>query len=110
MSEISITQDRIEELIREHIGAALSEIDFRQIARAELRHQLGVFTLKEACRWLKWKSPLSLSRALKRHGIDVIKTDPKKITLTLPDLIAFREKHRVSRSKKILKVEGTIAA
>jgi hypothetical protein len=110
---IAISQERIEELAREQIAAALPAHTLRRIARNILRRQLGVLTLREAARWLKWKSPEALRRALVRAGVPKVKTSAGILCFTVPELIKFRDDHTVSRKsarRNVLKLEGSAAA
>lgn len=116
MNAIAITQERLEELTREQIAAALPAHIVRSIARQIVRKQLEVKTLEEAARFLKWKDPESLRKALARAGVDKIKTSSRILTYTIHDLVAFRERNRVRGSVKrprrhaLLRLEGTHAA
>jgi hypothetical protein len=109
---LSISPAQVELFVREQVLAALPSHTLRAIARQQLRKQLGQLTLKEAARWLRWRSPESLRRALKRKGIDKISGCPD-LTYAVPDLVRFREMHRVKghvRSKKIVPMHARHAA
>jgi hypothetical protein len=77
------------DFIRDRIAEVLTPEAVNQIARHIVREQLGVFTLKEAARWLKWQSPVSLGRAMKREKILFDTTDPKKQPSVLPSSLGF---------------------
>lgn len=98
MSAFTISPEQLEAFVRQEIAGALPAHVLRAIARQILRKQLGQLTLREAARWLRWKSPESLRRALQRKGIDKIKGCPD-LTYAVPDLIRFRELHRVRQGK-----------
>ena len=113
--ELSISLVRLEELMREHIGAAMPAHIVRSIARQIIRKQLEVKTLEEAARFLKWTDPESLRKALARAGVDKIKTSSRILAYTVTDLVKFRERMRVkghakSRRPRLLKMEGSAAA
>lgn len=107
---LSISPEQVDAFVRAQIGAALPAHVLRGIARRILRKELGQLTLREAARFLKWRSPESLRRALARAGVDKIKDCPS-LTYTVPDLIAFRERHRVKgkRGLRIAKFESESA-
>jgi hypothetical protein len=112
---VAITQDRLDELTRERIAAALPNHIVRGIARQMIRKELGVMTLEEAARFLKWTDPEALRQKLARAGVDKIKTSSRILTYTVVDLVKFRERnrnkgHAKSRRPKILKLEGNNAA
>lgn len=98
-----IDENAIEKLVQQHIGEVLPPRIVHALARSVLRKQLSQLTLKEAARWLKWKSPESLRRALSCAGVDKIKGCPV-LTYTVPDLVAFREQHRVKGRRSKLQV------
>jgi hypothetical protein len=90
-----ITDDAIAEAVRERIERALPNHVVRGIARQMIRKELGVKTLEEAAKFLKWTDPEALRRKLKRAGVDCIKTSSRILTYTIVDLVAFRERNRV---------------
>jgi hypothetical protein len=90
-----ITDEAILDCVREQVVAALPTHVMRSIARQLLRKQLAVLTLEEAARFLKWRDPESLRKALARAGVDKIKTSSRILTFAVPDLIRFRERNRV---------------
>jgi hypothetical protein len=90
-----ISDDQILDCVRERIAAALPNHVVRSIARQIVRKQLGVLTLSEAARLLKWTDPESLRQALARAGVDKIKTSSRILTYTVEDLMKFRERYRV---------------
>jgi hypothetical protein len=99
--------------VRERIAAALPNHIVRSIARQTIRKELGVMSLEEAAKFLKWRDAESLRQALARAGVDKIKTSSKILTYTVVDLVKFRERNRVrGNAKARLRVvkEGSCAA
>ncbi|TMJ17782.1 MAG: hypothetical protein E6G94_01395, partial [Alphaproteobacteria bacterium] len=59
-----ISDEQILDCVRARIAAALPNHVVRSIARQMIRKDLGVMSLAEAAKFLKWTDPESLRQAL----------------------------------------------
>jgi hypothetical protein len=117
-SSVMISDAEIAECVRERIAAALPNHVVRSIARQIIRKELGVMTLLETAKFLKWRDPEALRKKLRRAGVLGIKTSSRILTYAIPDLVAFRERNRqpkasqrsASRGLRSVKMEGSNAA
>src|SRR5690349_1144167 len=104
-----LTDEEMRAMVARHVAESLPPHVLRSLARNCIRREIGILSLEEAARWLKWESPEALRRALARAGVDKVKQSSRMIHYWITDLRAFLKSRTVkakSRRGKIVRMEG----